>query len=474
MPDSVISSKNGSYLKGEKRGVHHANRNNVNNGQYPTIPMAKFLPHDLMAEQSVLGAIFLENEALDKVMEIIFPQDFYRSSHKEIFLAMIELHNLNEQIDLVTLKDLLHKKGLLSQCGGISYLLSLMDVTPTAANVAGYARIVKDKALRRSLIQAGHQIVAEGYEENEPTEQYIEKAESSVFQVRMERGDHNFSLISEVIPFIDSEVFSETEKIGIKTYFTDLDKKIGVITSHSIIAISAFTGEGKTAFIWNIIDRFVNRTKRPVFIWSGEMSLQECTLRAICTRGRIDSTRVLARALSKEEKERFQQAEQELYHLPIIIDDTGGITVDELKSKIRRCKTLYPDLGFVVIDNLPLMSYKNAENESQRIRNTISELKAFNLQIGVPFFILTQYSYNIRKSAKRRPQNDDIIGSSAVMQTATHVWHLFSSNKVTDKYKVGNDEIKLLILGKQRYGPLGEIPLLWEKKHTKFGDYVPF
>ncbi|MBN1226826.1 MAG: hypothetical protein JXA79_07530, partial [Deltaproteobacteria bacterium] len=169
MSNYVRPSHNSSQLtdvKSKKREIRHTKLNKGNNGQYQTIPMAKFLPHDLMAEQSVLGAIFLENAALDKVMEIIFPKDFYRPAHREIFQAMIDLHNLNEQIDLVTLKDLLHRKGLLSQCGGISYLMSLMDVTPTAVNVAGHARIVKDKALRRSLIQAGHRIVAEGYEEN--------------------------------------------------------------------------------------------------------------------------------------------------------------------------------------------------------------------------------------------------------------------------------------------------------------------
>ncbi len=437
------------------------------------------LPHDLQAEQSVLGAIFFDNDALDKATEIITSHNFYHDAHRKMFLVMEKLRNQNAQIDLVTLIDILLQKGLLDQCGGIPSLLRLTDVTPTAANVCSYARIVKEKALRRSMIKAGYKIISGGFEEKEPADEYIEKAESLVFQVSLANENQNFLPISEVIPSIDSEVFSETERIGIKTYFPDLDRKIGVITNHSIIVISAFTGEGKSTLIWNMVDRFVSRTKRPVFIWSGEMSKEECTLRAVCTRAKVDSTKVLAKTLNHEEKERFRQAEGELYHFLIIIDDTGGITVDELRSKVRRCKSLYPDLAFVVIDNLPLMSYKDADNEAQRIRNTVAELKAFNLQIGVPFFILTQYSYQIRKSANRRPQNDDIIGSSAVMQTATHVWRIFSSNEVTEKYSphaMGSafhsdeNEVKLLILCKQRYGPLGEIPLLWHKKYTRFGQ----
>lgn len=419
---------------------------------------------DQDAEKSVLGAIILDNNILLEVLDIIDTQDFYKIAHKNIFDAIKRLHSSRTPVDLTTLDNELREDKDLLALGGIVYLASLFDYVPSTAHAKHHAEIMKGQAINRQLLSMSIEIknaIAAG---NIKPQNILEGIQKMVFQISLDRLPSNYKPISQIVPLVRRELFSEgKERIGIKTYFPDIDKQVGLLVNASIITIVGFTGCGKTALVDSIILRFVKNTGRPVFKWSGEMSEEECTLRYLCMLGLLDSRRILAKTLNVSEKHRYRNAEEELENLPIILDTTGGISFEELKTKLRKVKIEYPDLGFVVIDNLPLMS-KEGESESQKYRNTMKDLRAFSKDLGCPIFVLTQYSFSIRKKDNRMPENDDILFGSSVIQDSTNVWHVFDLKD--------SPEIKKLKLGKGRYSPTGMLALGWNPTCTLFSDCV--
>ena len=424
-------------------------------------------PHNLEAEREVLGSVLLDNLVLLQTQAIITVADFYKEAHRIIYQTMCELLDKNNPIDLLTLPEAIRAKGELENIGGSAYLYGLIENLVTSAFTTHHAKIIKKQSIRRQLLQAAYNIQILADDESLTTEEALNQAEQNVFKIALKQTSNGHQGVYQGIDIIDRELFGDDahrERAGIKTYFMDIDDKVGMLPNHSIIAVAGFTGEGKTALIDSIILRFIKETGRPVFKWSGEMSLEDCTLRYVCMEAKLDSTKVLAGKLSKEEIARYHFIKKAVADMPIIIDTTGAITVIEFKSKVRRLKLKYPDLGFVVIDNLPLMNHEG-KSPPEGYRNTMVSLRAFVEEIGIPHFIATQYSYQIRKKENRMPQNDDIIYGSAVIQNSTHIWHIFNR-------KEDLPAMKRIRFGKQRYAPTGIITMTWLEQYTTFKDYI--
>jgi len=417
-------------------------------------------PYDLMAEQAVLGSIIIDNSTFLKAQDCLKAEDFYVHKHRLIFETIERQIGQGEPIDLLTLPESLRKQDELENVGGYAYLVSLINDLITSASVSHYAKIVHKLSLRRKAMALGQNIMAISRENTLEIEEMISSIMNQVFSLGSGSLNNGPATLKEGLKYLFQEFIDKKAESGIKTYFVDLDKKIGVLTNNSIVTIVGFTGEGKTAFMDSLILRFVKKTGRPIWKWSGEMSLGECSLRYACMWARIDSVKLLANYLDASEMARLVRAFSEISEFPILVDTTGGISMNELKFKSLLAKMRYPDLGFIVIDNLPLMTLEG-ENEAHRFRKAMHDIRAFSKVINVPIFIITQYSYHIRRSDKRPPDNDDIYCGSAVIQDSTHVWHLYQEEE---------NRIKVLKLGKQRYAPIGSIHLTWLPEYTLFED----
>ena len=422
----------------------------------PVIP-----PQDLAAEQAVLGSILIDNSVFLKVQEQINAEDFYKESHRHIFRAIEDQVVQGEPIDLFTLPEQLRKTDRLEEAGGYSYLVSLVDDLVTSASAGYYARIVRKFSLRRKAMALSQMIGEMSRDNSLETEEMIGTITNQVFSLGSGISNTEPIALREGIHRLVEDILYKTEESGIKTYFSDLDKTIGILTKQAIVTVVGFTGEGKTAFMDSIILRFVKKTGRPIWKWSGEMSLEECSLRYACMLARVSSVKLLAGYLNSSEMARLTLTLGQMSDMPIMIDTTGGITMNELKFKSLLIKMRYPNLGFIVIDNLPLMTLEG-ENEAHRFRKAMHDIRAFSKILNLPIFVITQYSYHIRRSDKRTPDNDDIYCGSAVIQDSTHVWHLFQEGE--------ENRIKILKMGKQRYAPVGQIRLLWMPEFTLFED----
>jgi replicative DNA helicase len=432
-------------------------------------PIGKVPPQNTEAEQSVLGGILIENEALNKIVEILDSDDFYRESHRKIFKSMIALSEKNEPSDLITLTNELKYQNLLEEIGGASYLTSLIDSVPTAANIEYYAKIVKEKSILRKLIQAATEIVTQSYEDSGDVDGFVDDAERLIFGISEHRVKPSFYPFKDII----KESFKTIEKLyekkelitGIPSGFKDLDRKTAGFQPSDLIIVAGRPGMGKTAFCLNVAQYAAIEAKIPVAIFSLEMSKEQLALRMLCSEAEVDSQNLRTGFLSESDWPKLTLAAGNLSEAPLFIDDTPAISSLEIRAKARRLKAEY-DLGLVIVDYLQLMKGRRAERREQEISEISRSLKALAKELSVPVIAISQLSRKTEDRPSRRPQLADLRESGAIEQDADVI--IFIYREELYKQDTPNKGIAEVIIGKQRNGPTGKVDLHFIDKYTAF------
>lgn len=432
-------------------------------------------PQNVEAEQSVLGAMMIEREAISKVSEILKPEDFYREAHRLIYNAMMELFNKNDAVDLVTVVEVLRREEKLEAAGGIAYVSALANSVPTAANVMYHARIVEEKALLRQLITTATNVAGMGYEANEEVAVIMDKAEKMILEVANRRAGQEFASIKNIIfDVFDkvSELYSSKGGItGLPTGFKDLDKLTSGLQPSDLILIAARPSMGKTAFVLNIAQHIAVREKQAVAFFSLEMSKEQLVQRMLCAEAPIDAQRLRIGELENNDWDKLVRAADRLAAAPIFIDDTAGITVMEMRSKARRLKIEH-DLKLIIIDYLQLMqgstgSSRN-ENRQQEISEISRSLKALARELKVPVIALSQLSRSVESRQVKKPMLSDLRESGSLEQDADIVAFIYRE----DYYEPDTERKNItdIIVAKHRNGPVDSIQLFFHKQFTKFSD----
>lgn len=431
-------------------------------------------PHNDEAEKSVLGAILLDKEVFFQASEVIGPEDFYSHAHQEIFQGMVDLYQRDEPIDAVTLSDCLNRRKSLEAVGGRGYIALLSNAVPTTANAVQYAKIVREKAMLRRLIQVAGDIVEKSYGEKLESEQVLDHAEQTIFEVAKNRQSSQYATLREVLnKNIDS--IQEAEKSGgvipgLSTGFADLDKMTTGLQKSDLVIVAARPSMGKTALALNIAQNAAIKKKARVVIFSLEMSREQLGLRLLSMESRIDSKKLRMGDQKNYDWVDINRALDKLAKADILIDDTPGIGVMEIRNKCRRI-TAEKKIDLIVVDYLQMMSSdRSLENRQQEVTTISRYLKQLAREMECPVLVLSQLS---RASEKRpgshRPLLSDLRESGAIEQDADVVMFLYRE----DYYKEDAEEksnICEIIIAKQRTGETGTVKLTWIPAVTKFAD----
>lgn len=439
-------------------------------------------PQDIEAEQAVLGAIFLDAEALVEAMAQIEPQDFYRRAHQIVFRSMIALNDRNENIDIITLKSQIESENTLEDVGGISYLTELSQVTPTASGVAHYAKIVKDKSTLRELIQAATKIVKEGYSQEGSVEEIVEAAEKGILNVSEKRNSTGFQAISDVLnstmEHIDRLSQQNEEITGLPTGYPELDKMTAGLQPEELIILAARPAVGKTAFALNIAQNIGTRTDRSVAIFSLEMGAESLVNRMLCAEGTIEAGHLRTGQLTEQEWHNLIMAMGSLSNTSIFIDDTPGIKVSEIRARCRRLAQEKGNLGLILIDYLQLIEGSGRESRQQEVSEISRQLKKLAKELKVPVIALSQLSRSVEQRQDKRPVLSDIRESGSIEQDADIVAFLYredyyqrqgTEEDKNEEEQAGNDVIEVII-EKNRSGARGTVELLFKKEYNKFAS----
>jgi replicative DNA helicase len=443
--------------------------------QTSELALHKLPPQHIEAEQCVLGAILLENEALLKVHDFLKPEHFYRPSHRKVFEAILALFERNEPIDLLTVTEVLRRRNHIEEVGGSAYLASLMEAVPTAANVLHHARMVRETAILRSLINVATEVIAECYEHTEDVEELLDRAERMIFEISEQRVNAAFANLKELLK--DSiryteQLYERHELItGLPTGFRDFDQLTAGLQPSDLIIIAARPGMGKTSFALNIARNVGVRVREPrqaVAIFSLEMSKEQLALRMLCAEAEIDSSRLRRGYLDKNEWGRLVNAANELSDTPIFIDDSPSLTALDIRAKARRLQAEH-GLGLIIVDYLQLLRGRGrVENRQQEISEISRSLKALAKELKVPVVALSQLSRAVEQRNMRIPQLADLRESGAIEQDADLIAFIYR-DEVYDK-DTKDKGIAKIIIGKQRNGPTGEIELQFSREYARFKD----
>lgn len=437
----------------------------------------KIPPSNQEAEESVLGAILIDKDAINIASEILTPDDFYNNTYLQIFDAMMRLYETRSPIDIVTLTAEL-KKSKHGKTVGSSILTDLVNAVPTAANVEHYARIIKNAATKRSLIQIGSEITTLCFEEGKEVREILDRAESSVFSISQGNVVRGFVPIRQTLAGsfdrIDELHKSGAGLRGVKTGFTDLDNTLSGMQASNLLILAARPGTGKTAMAMNIAQHVAVKEKTPIGIFSLEMSQEELVDRLLVGQSDVDAWRLKTGKLTEEDFTKLSEAMGELADAPIFIDDTPGITISEMRTKARRLQ-LEHKIGMIIVDYLQLVNPgKNVESRVQEVSIVSQSLKNLARELKIPIIALSQLSRAVEHRGERRPQLADLRESGAIEQDADVVMFLY---KADDESSGPTIPVKLLI-AKHRNGPTGEIDLLFRGDRIKFfsvdkSQYMP-
>jgi replicative DNA helicase len=438
--------------------------------------LRKVPPQNLDAESSVLGGILLENEAVNQVLELLRPEDFYRESHRKVFRAMIELSDRSEPVDLITLSDCLKSRGELEAVGGTAYLASLADFVPTAANISHYARIVREKSILRSLISTATEIATRGYEEQGSVEEFLDSAEKVIFDISEKKIKASFVAVGDMI----KDTLKTVEKLyerkemvtGVPTGYDDLDKLTAGLQPAELIIVAGRPGMGKTSFALNIAANAAF-SGAGVAVFSLEMAKEQLVLRMLCSEARVNSSKVRSGYLGERDFPQLAKAAGRLHEAPIYIDDTPAISVLELRAKARRLvRDRSKKIGLIVVDYLQLMrGMGTASNREQEISEISRSLKALAKELNVPVIALSQLNRRVEDRGDRRPMMSDLRESGAIEQDSDVIMFIYRDevyNK-SDESKKGLAEI---IVAKQRNGPIDTVTLTFLNEYTRFENYT--
>ncbi|MCZ6547426.1 MAG: replicative DNA helicase [Deltaproteobacteria bacterium] len=437
--------------------------------------LRKVPPQNLEAESSVLGGILLENEAINRVLEVLTPEDFYRESHRRIFRAMIEICDRSEPVDLITLSDFLKAKGDLEVVGGSAYLASLASAIPTSANIHFYARIVREKAIRRYLISAATEIATRGYEDQENVDEYLDEAEKVIFDISEKRVRGSFVMIGEMIR--DSikmveRLYERKEMVtGVPSGFKDLDRLTAGFQPSDLIVIAGRPSMGKTALCLNIATHAAFGG-HGVAVFSLEMAKEQLVLRMLCSEARIDHSKVRSGYLADREFPALVMAAGRLAETPIYIDDTPAISVLELRAKARRLvRDRDKKIGLIIVDYLQLMRGSGrAPNREQEISEISRSMKALAKELNIPVIAVSQLNRRVEDRGDKRPMMADLRESGAIEQDADVIAFVF--REVVYNENVDDPNLAEIIVGKQRNGPTGTVRLAFFREFTRFENYT--
>ena len=442
----------------------------------------KLPPHSIEAEQSVIGGLLLENEALDKIADILRAEDFYQYDHKTIFQHIGKLIERNRPADIVTVAESLESTAELSQIGGIAYLGALAQNTPTAANIRRYAEIVRERAIMRKLVTVGSGIAESAYSPNgRDAQQLLDEAEAKIFQIAEggQRSSQGFIDIKELLPQVAERIdmlFSRddpSDVTGIPTGFSDLDSMTSGFQGGDLVIVAGRPSMGKTAFSINIAENVALDTGLPVAIFSMEMASTQLAMRMIGSVGRLDQHRMRTGRLEDEDWEKLTTALGKLNEAPIFIDEGASLSSFDVRARARRLHRQCGKLGLIVVDYLQLMSApagKQGENRATEISEISRSLKALAKELDCPVVALSQLNRSVEQRPDKRPVMSDLRESGAIEQDADLILFIYRDEVYnSDSIDKGTAEI---IIAKQRNGPIGKVRLTFIGEHTRFENFA--
>jgi len=431
-------------------------------------------PQSLEAEESVLGAVLLENTVLDRVVELVQADDFYRGAHRRIFRAMIELSERNEPADLITLSEVLRARGELAEVGGASYLAELAERVPTAANVIHYARIVRDRSVLRGLITAATDIATRGFEAKDDVAELLDLSERSIFAIADREVRPAFvrmdNLLTQTFETIERLHKQKQAVTGVPTGFKDLDRLTAGFQPSDLIIIAARPSVGKTALCLNIAANAALQAGVGAAIFSLEMAKEQLAMRMLCSEARMNLAAVRTGHIADRDLQQLARAASLLSAAPIYIDDTPALSVLELRAKARRLKR-DPDakLGLIIVDYLQLMrSNEGKDSREQEISEISRSLKALAKELRVPVLALSQLNRKVEDRNPPVPRLADLRESGAIEQDADVIAFIYREARYEDD--PDKRRTAEIIVAKQRNGPTDKVELTWFEEYTRFED----
>ncbi len=435
--------------------------------------LKRILPHSIEAEQSVIGSMLMDKEAITIASEQISGEDFYGKQYGILFDAMVELGDEGKPVDLVTLQERLKEKGVPPEIYSLEYIKDVMTAVPTSANIKHYANIVAEKAVLRKLIRVNEEIANSCYAQNDSLESILETSEKSIFDIIQKRNSGDFVPIRQVVMnamnLIEEASRNKGAVTGIATGFLDLDYKTAGMQPSDLILVAARPSMGKTAFVLNIAQHVAFYDKKSVAIFSLEMSKEQLVNRLLSLESKVNSQAIRTGNMKDDEWERLIESADVIGRSGLLIDDTPGISIGELRSKCRKFKLEY-DLQMIIIDYLQLMtgSGKNNESRQQEISEISRSLKALARELHVPVIALSQLSRAVEQRPDHRPMLSDLRESGAIEQDADVVMFIYRDDYYNKDTELKN--VAEIIIAKQRNGAIGTINLAWLPDYTQFAN----
>ena len=433
-------------------------------------------PHDLVAEQSVLGAVFIAPDTIISLADELLPDDFYKPANKIVFKTMLSLFKKGEPIDATTMVSALTNQGDISKIGGMNYVVELVNSTPTSKNVEHYAKLVKEKATLRKVIADLSDSLASAYQGDVSIDDIIAKTEKSMLDISNQNTGTGFRNVADILDTHMQmvETRSQTDGVvtGLSTGFVGLDKITTGLHEDNLIILAARPAMGKTALALNIAQYIAVKEKKPVAIFSLEMGAESLIERMLASEGMVEGYHLRTGNLSVEEWSRLVHAQGNLYDAPIFVDDTAGIRISEIRSKARKLAQEMGGLGVIIIDYLQLITGSKGENRQQVVSEISRELKILAKDVKVPVIALSQLSRAVEQRQDKRPMLADLRESGSIEQDADIVAFLYRDayyqKEQADSQEANN--VTELILEKNRHGSLGTVKLYFHKEYTKFSS----
>jgi replicative DNA helicase len=436
----------------------------------------KVPPHNIDAEQAILAGVLINNDALNQIMDILSADDFYREAHSRMFEGMTSLYKDNEPIDLITLSQYLRSKGVLDKAGGVEYLGALVEAVSTSAGIGTYAEMVRDMSIRRKLIAQCSSISESCFQEWQKTDELLDKAEQTIFDIAEEKAGEGFSPLKEVIKSSFKKIESVAEHdgfiTGVSTGFTDFDRYTAGLQPSDLIIIAGRPSMGKTALGLNIGYNAAQKTKKGVAVFSLEMAKMQLGLRLLGFDAQIDAKKLRTGFLEEKDWRGLTDSADHLSELPIFIDDTSALTVLEMKARCRRL-IKRQDLALVIVDYLQLIQgRRSAESRQIEISEISRSLKGLAKDLNVPVVAMSQLNRKVEDRTSKRPQLSDLRESGAIEQDADLIVFIYRDDSKASPDGTYYDNVVNIEVAKQRNGPTGPFKLIFQKEFTRFRDYL--
>ncbi len=444
--------------------------------------LSQLMPQNIDAEEAILGAILVNPACMNRIVESLRPESFYKPAHRYVYEAMLQLYNGEDKIDIVSVSDVLNINQKLELVGGRAFINDLSYKTITTANIEYYSKIVQEKAIKRSLINAGSEIVTAGYDLN-PIEESLEQAEKLIFDIASQKASKAMAPIKDLVydtyAKIEERYNNKGTLTGVATGYYDLDTLTNGLQKSDLIILAARPAMGKTAFALNIAQNVALRSNVPVAIFSLEMSKEQLVQRLLCAEAEVDTQRLKTGNMQAKDWEKLATAMNSFSEAPIYIDDTAGCTITDLRAKCRRLAMAEKNLGLIVIDYLQLIEGTGREDRMQQISSISRGLKILAKELNVPIIALSQLSRAVEGRTDKRPMLSDLRESGSIEQDADIVTFIYrdeyyknASEDEDEGEKAANKGEAEIIIAKHRNGPIGVVKLLFQGSITKFKNPI--